>query len=67
MKIGEAMYARAAAAQDGDGDGDPVGAAAGTQDSAAESSDDSVVDAEFRATDESDSEGKEEATGGEKR
>ena len=43
MKIGEAMYARAAAAQDGDGDGDPVGAAAGTQDSAAESSDDSVV------------------------
>ncbi len=67
MKIGEAMYARAAAAQNGDGDGDPVGAAAGTQDSAAESSDDSVVDAEFRATDESDSEGKEEATGGEKR
>ncbi len=67
MKIGEAMYARAAAAQDGDGDGDPVGAAAGTQDSAAESSDDSVVDAEFRATDESDSEGKEEATGAEKR
>ena len=67
MKIGEAMYARAGAAQNGDGDGDPVGAAAGTQDSAAESSDDSVVDAEFRATDESDSEGKEEATGGEKR
>ena len=69
MKIGEAMYARAAAAQDGDGDGngDPVGAAAGTQDSAAESSDDSVVDAEFRATDESDSEDKEEATGAEKR
>ena len=69
MKIGEAMYARAAAAQDGDGDGngDPVGAAAGTQDSAAEGSDDSVVDAEFRATDESDSEGKEEATGAEKR
>ncbi len=69
MKIGEAMYARAAAAQDGDGDGngDPVGAAAGTQDSAAESSDDSVVDAEFRATDESDSEGKKEATGAEKR
>ena len=67
MKIGEAMYARAGAAQNGDGDGDPVGAAAGTQDSAAESSDDSVVDAEFRATDESDSEGKEEATGAEKR
>ena len=67
MKIGEAMYARAGAAQNGDGDGDPVGAAAGTQDSAAESSDDTVVDAEFRATDESDSEGKEEATGGEKR
>ena len=65
MKIGEAMYARAGAAQNGDGD--PVGAAAGTQDSAAESSDDTVVDAEFRATDESDSEGKEEATGAEKR
>lgn len=69
MKIGEAMYARAGAAQGEDGD--PAGAAANPQASAAESSDDTVVDAEFRATDEvaedSEADGKGEAEGAEKR
>ncbi len=65
MKIGEAMYARAGAAQGEDGD--PVGAAANPQGSAADGGDDTVVDAEFRATEESDAHSKEEATDGEKR
>ena len=65
MKIGEAMYARAGAEQ-GD-DGAPVGAAASPEGSAAESSDDSVVDAEFRATDEAETEDKGAAADGEKR
>ncbi len=65
MKIGEAMYARAGAEQ-GD-DGTPVGAAASPEGNAAESSDDSVVDAEFRATDEAEAEDKGAAADGEKR
>ena len=65
MKIGEAMYAKAGAAQGEDGD--PVGAAAGPQSNAADGSDDTVVDAEFRATEESDADSKEDAPSGEKR
>ena len=69
MKIGEAMYARANAAQGEEGD--PVGAAANPQASAEESNDDTVVDAEFRATDEvaedGEADGKAEAEGAEKR
>lgn len=65
MKIGEAMYAKTGAAQGEDGD--PVGAAAGPQASDGDGSDETVVDAEFRATDESDAEDKAEASEGEKR
>jgi molecular chaperone DnaK len=65
MKIGEAMYARANAAQGEDGE--PVGAAAGAPDGSAASGDDSVVDAEFRATDEAEADEKAETSGEEKR
>ncbi len=65
MKIGEAMYAKAGAAQGEDGE--PVGAAAGPQASNGDGTDDTVVDAEFRATDETDAEETSEASGSEKR
>lgn len=65
MKIGEAMYAKSGAAQGENGD--PAAAAAGPQASNGENSDDTVVDAEFRATDESDAEDKADASGSEKR
>ena len=65
MKIGEAMYAKAGAAQGEDGD--PVGAAAGPQASTGDGGDDTVVDAEFRATDEADADEKGDASEGEKR
>ena len=65
MKIGEAMYAKAGAAQGEDGE--PVGAAPGPQASNGDGTDDSVVDAEFRATDETDAEEKSDASGSEKR
>jgi molecular chaperone DnaK len=65
MKIGEAMYAKAGAAQGEDGD--PVGAAASPQEGSTENTDDSVVDAEFRATDESETDGKAETSDSEKR
>ena len=65
MKIGEAMYAKAGAAQGEDGD--PVGAAAGPQASNGDGGDDTVVDAEFRATDEADADEKGDASEGEKR
>lgn len=65
MKIGEAMYAKSGAAQGEDGD--PVGAAPGPQASNGDANDDTVVDAEFRATDESDAEEKADASESEKR
>lgn len=65
MKIGEAMYARAAAEQGEDGE--PAAAAGDPQGGTTDGSDDTVVDAEFRATDESEAEGKEEASAEEKR
>ena len=65
MKIGEAMYAKAGAAQGEDGD--PVGAAAGPQASTGDGGDDTVVDAEFRATDEADADEKGDASESEKR
>ncbi len=54
MKIGEAMYARANAAQGENGD--PAGPAAAQAET--DGDDDQVVDAEFRATDESDADKK---------